>query len=194
MRKFKLDCAYIISKFESHDVIKEKLLKEIACSEGEHAISHRAEVDISRTDWYCSSDFSRKWVNCLSPYLLPKLQKMYLELGYDGLTIPEIWFQQYFNSSQHGWHTHSGNFTNVYYLELPEDSPKTQIVNAYNQKDIIELDVKEGDLAIFPSFVVHRAPINKSNDRKTIISFNVNALYSDDIYGKGIDSNAILQN
>lgn len=192
MRKFQLDCAYIISKFESHQKIKSDLLNMIACSESEHAISHKAEVDISRTDWNKSSDFSRSWVDYFTPFLIPKMKDIYLELGYDGFTVHELWFQQYYENSQHGWHTHSANFTNVYYLELPEDSPKTQIVNAFNQSEIIELDVKEGDMVVFPSFVIHRAPINKSKERKTIISYNVNALYSDNIYGKGLNSNAVF--
>lgn len=192
MRKFQLDCAYIIADFESHQKIKPDLLNMIACSESEHAISHKAEVDISRTDWNKNLDFSRSWVDYFVPFLIPKMKDMYLELGYDGFTIHELWFQQYYENSQHGWHTHSANFTNVYYLELPKDSPKTQIVNAFDQSKIIEIDVKEGDMVVFPSFVIHRAPINKSKDRKTIISYNVNALYSDAIYGKGLNLNAVF--
>ena len=38
-----------------------------------------------------------------------------------------------------------------------------------NQEEVIDLNVKEGDIIIFPSFVVHRAPYNKSNSTKTII-------------------------
>ncbi len=78
------------------------------------------------------------------------------------------------NSGTHGWHTHSDNYTGVYYLELPDETPKTQIVNPLNQTEIIDLDIKEGDIVLFPSFIIHRAPINKSNKRKTIISFDIN--------------------
>jgi hypothetical protein len=39
-------------------------------------------------------------------------------------------------------------------------------------KSIIDLDVKEGDLVTFPAYIIHRSKNNKSNDRKTIISFN----------------------
>jgi hypothetical protein len=34
-------------------------------------------------------------------------------------------------------------------------------------------DIKEGDVLIFPSNLVHRAPKIKNNLRKTIISFNI---------------------
>ena len=111
---------------------------------------------------------------------------IYKELGYDGYTMHDIWFQQYAKHSKHGWHTHSANFTNVYYLQLPAGSPKTQIVSPYDQCNVIEVDVSEGDILVFPSFVIHKAPPNLLDETKTIISYNINATYSNNIYGKGI--------
>lgn len=186
MKKYQLDCAYIISKFKYHNQVKDSLLSLIENSESENPVRPDAEVDITRADWHISSNFNREWVKYIYQPLSEEVLTIYKELGYDGLTLHEIWFQQYNQNSQHGWHTHSANFTNVYYLELPNGSPKTQIVNPYNQTDIIEVDVKEGDILVFPSFVIHRAPINKNTQRKTIISFNTNAVYSDNIYGKGL--------
>lgn len=117
---------------------------------------------------------------------MSEMLEIYNNMGYSGFNVSEIWFQQYLKDSEHGWHIHGGNFTNVYYLELPEGTPKTQIINPYNQKDIIEVDVKEGDLLVFPSYVLHKAPKNISDKRKTIISFNVTVNYSDEIYGKSL--------
>ena len=186
MIKHRLDCAYIVSKFKYHTELKSNLLALINKSQYEHVISPDAEVNISKTDWNLSSNFSREWVKYVIEPLLECSLEMYKELGYDGFTIHELWFQQYNTGSEHGWHTHSSNFTNVYYLEMPLSSPKTQIVNAFNQTDIIELDVSEGDIVVFPSFVVHKAPKNSSTERKTIISYNTNSTYSDKIYGKGL--------
>jgi hypothetical protein len=93
---------------------------------------------------------------------------------YKKAIIDKIWFQQYVNGNTHGWHTHGNNFTGVYYLELPNDAPKTQLVNPFSQTEIFEPDVKEGKIIIFPSYVIHRAPlVSNQNLRKTIISFNV---------------------
>ena len=189
MRKYKLDCAYVISKFEFHDELKSSLLDLIRDSNFESPKNIRAEVDITRTDWKYSSDMSRSWVQYLARPLMDQLLPMYQELGFDGFKINEIWYQQYSKTSQHGWHTHSSNFTNVYYLDLPKDSPKTKLVNGYNQSEVIELDVEEGDMVIFPSFIIHSAPPNLSNHQKTIISYNVDATYSENIYGKGIKEN-----
>lgn len=193
MQKYRLDCAYIISKFEFHNKMKSDLLDFIENSNFESPQNIPAEVNITKTDWTWSADMSRNWVQYLAAPLMHQLLPMYKELGYDGFKINEIWYQQYLKNSQHGWHTHSSNFTNVYYLELPADSPKTKLVNGYNQSEVIELDVEEGDMVIFPSFIVHSAPINLSNDRKTIISYNIDATYSENIYGKGIkDDHAIF--
>jgi hypothetical protein len=192
IKKYQLDCAYIISKFEHHLELKDILLEQINTSEYENPQHPVAEVNITKADWHISSNFNREWVKTIYPLLSEKMLEMYKELGYDGLTIHELWFQQYQKNSQHGWHTHSANFTNVYYLELPDSAPKTQIVNPYNQTDIIEIEVEEGDILVFPSFVIHRAPINTSTNRKTIISYNTNAVYSDTIYGKGLINNAVF--
>ena len=186
MKKYKLECAYSISKFKPHKELKARLLDLIAESTSEHVVQPHAEVDITRTDWATSSNFTRPWVEYLKQPLVEHMLDVYKDLGYGGYTLHEIWFQQYQKNSQHGWHTHSANFTNVYYLEMPDDAPKTLIVNAFNQQEIIEVEVEEGDILVFPSFVVHKAPINISNNRKTIISYNVNATYTDDIYGRGL--------
>jgi ectoine hydroxylase-related dioxygenase (phytanoyl-CoA dioxygenase family) len=39
-------------------------------------------------------------------------------------------------------------------------------------KTVHEFPCREGDVILFPSFVVHRAPSNPSPETKTIISFN----------------------
>ena len=99
------------------------------------------------------------------PYAL-ELAEMY------GLKIEENkpvtwWFQQYLQSSDFGWHQHSGHWACVYYLELPEMTEATEFLN-YGQ-----FNVHEGDVIFFPTFLVHRSPIIKSNQRKTIIATNV---------------------
>lgn len=182
----KLDCFYIIKNFKYHNEIKSSLVKKIEKSSFTKAVDKESETDISRTDWNISENFQRSWVTYLSKYLLNELLDMYKSVGYDGFTLHEIWFQQYYKNSSHGWHTHSSNFTSVYYVELPSDTPKTKLVNPFDQKTIIEPEIKEGDILIFPSFVLHKAPANFSNKRKTIVSFNTNVTYSNEIYGKGL--------
>jgi uncharacterized RmlC-like cupin family protein len=183
MEKYKLDSAYVVKKFEEHENIKVDLLNLIDVATYESPKFDSSEVNITKTDWSFSTT-NRDWVSYLSEPLVKNVLEMYAFLGYDGINISQIWFQQYLKDSEHGWHVHGNNFTNVYYLELPEGTPKTQLVNPYNQKEIIEIEVKEGDLLCFPSYVLHKAPKNNSNKRKTIISYNIDVNYSDDNYGK----------
>jgi hypothetical protein len=185
MIKYKMDSPYLVKPFTEHDQIKENLLKLMDAAQYISPKAEVAEVNITKTDWNLA-ETQRDWVTYINEPLTKNLLEMYNHLGYDGFTITQIWFQQYLVGSEHGWHTHGTNFTNVYYLELPEGTPKTQLINPYNQKDIIEVDVKEGDLLIFPAYVLHKAPKNESDKRKTIISYNVNVSYSDENYGKNL--------
>ena len=59
-------------------------------------------------------------------------------------------------------------------MHLPENSPQTEIMNPDDLTKKQKLNVKEGDIIIFPSFVVHKAPKLINHYRKTIVSFNIN--------------------
>ena len=63
----------------------------------------------------------------------------------------------------------------MYYVDLPEGTPQTEILNPFTQNDVQTLEVKEGDVIMFPSYVIHQAPTNKGVDTKTIISWNSSA-------------------
>ena len=84
-----------------------------------------------------------------------------------------MWYQQYTKNNTHGWHIHGENYTGVYYLEFPKGSSKTELIDQYNIRKKITVNAKEGDIVIFPSFIIHRAPKIINDIRKTIISFNL---------------------
>ena len=56
-------------------------------------------------------------------------------------------------------------------MELKEAAPKTQIIEPTTSR-LITVDAQEGDVVIFPSMFIHRAPTVIWQTRKTIISFN----------------------
>lgn len=171
-----LTTPYIIKSFKNHKNIKYDLLDCIKRSKGnELCVSDNYYSDnISKYDWNENTNFDRPWVKKFQPFLKQELTEIVNILGFNNYHLKLIWFQQYLKNGTHGWHVHSDNYTGVYYLEMSENSAKTQIVNPTNQKDIIELDVVEGDIVLFPSYVIHRAPLNNCDDRKTIISFDIN--------------------
>jgi hypothetical protein len=182
VKKYGLTTPYIILPFEDHSSVKDELLSLLEKTDYKSPKHAESETDITKADWFRSQDMEREWVKFAAPKLSPYITKMYDELGFDLLKITEIWFQQYQQGSEHGWHTHSGNWTNVYYLEFPEGSPKTLLTDPFDRKTKVEVDVKEGDLLLFPAFVMHKAPINNSKNRKTILSYNIDADVSDTMY------------
>ena len=93
------------------------------------------------------------------------------DIGCSKLDLEQIWFQQYLEDGYHGWHIHTGHYTGVYYLELDKTSPVTELRDPYTKR-IKRMNVKEGDMIVFPSYIYHRAPLNKSVKQKTIISWN----------------------
>tara|TARA_R100001126_G_scaffold97388_1_gene70685 strand:+ start:76 stop:591 length:516 start_codon:yes stop_codon:yes gene_type:complete len=83
-----------------------------------------------------------------------------------------IWFQVYNKGDWHGSHTHPGShFTNILYINLPDKNLKTILQKPNGE--FINFEVSEGDLITFPAFYQHQSPINKSNEKKIIISFNI---------------------
>lgn len=172
--KLNLTSFAIIKEFKPHQEIKEKLLDLIKQTPQEnlYTIDSYYSDNISKLDWSTCKDFERPWVKFILKKLQIHLDECVKNFSFQKAIIESIWFQQYVKNNRHGWHIHSGNYTGVYYLQLNKDSPKTELVDqAYN---LITLNVKEGDIVIFPSFMIHRAPIIENEFTKTIISFNLN--------------------
>lgn len=179
MNKIKLEVAALIDKFEQHDLLKDHLLDLIkrADNQVEEKIDKNWEYHISKCDWDNNTDFdNRPWVDLLKPHLQQHFDKCATEMLYQTTKIKALWYQQYNKNDAHGWHIHGDNYTGVYYLQLPEGSSKTELVNHYLQDKEIQtaqIEAKEGDIIIFPSFVIHRSPKIDNDVTKTIISFNL---------------------
>ena len=178
----------IIKPFTKHEEIKEQLAQEIAEATCDHLVENpgpwgRTHLDITRCDWKIARDFERKWVKTFIPALEQELKVIYTSLGYDYVGINQLWFQQYNTKSFHNWHTHTVcQWTGVYYLKLPKDGPKTEIVDVVTKRTLL-LDVKEGDICCFPSFIIHRAPVNRCEETKLIVSWNISTDVHGFIYG-----------
>jgi hypothetical protein len=122
---------------------------------------------IYHTDWNLPKNLKREYLDYFSIIIKPYIEELLIKLKSKYLQISNIWFQQYNKLDTHGWHTHSDtNFTNIYFVELPSKSLGTEILN-YDK-----LDLNEGDLLTFPACLYHRSPVNTTEERKTIISFN----------------------
>ena len=89
------------------------------------------------------------------------------------INIDGVWFQQYKDNDYHGWHFHQGsNISISYLLELDDGKYSTEFIDT-ERKNTFQLKCQEGDVIIFPSYIIHRSPNITSNNRKTTIAANL---------------------
>jgi hypothetical protein len=157
-----------LGSLKEHFFNKEKLLNEINNSPFEKY------NNISKCDWGIERKFERIYQNTFFSLIHPYLIEACKLINAENFNMHQFWFQQYEKDSEHEWHIHpSTNYTGVYYVEYPDKNAKTEILDFKTKKIFTMGDIKEGDVLIFPSNLVHRAPKIKNNLRKTIISFNI---------------------
>ena len=90
------------------------------------------------------------------------------------LDISKVWFQQYTTNDFHGWHFHGQSSISLsYMLELNDPRYSTEFIDT-ERNEVFQLDVDEGDILVFPSYIIHRSPLLKSDRRKTSVAINVN--------------------
>jgi hypothetical protein len=164
----KLETFYIVNKIKEHKQYKEELLSLI-----DKMPDQSPNGTITKSDWNLKRETSPEYLTLFYEIINPYMNEMCTFLKQEKWNIPRGWFQQYLTGSSHGWHVHFGaNYTNVYYLELPKgDKMKTQVLDLHTEK-VYELEVEEGDLITFPAGLLHRADVNTTDKRKTIISYD----------------------
>jgi len=159
--------SYIVTKIKEHKQIKKELLSLI------NKIPKNKYETLSHTDWNLPRDYKRDYLEYFYKVISPYMMEMTDLLNERRWEISNGWFQQYCKNDTHVWHRHQkSNFTNVYYLELPNNSLVTKIKPELNNKKIYSLKAREGDLVTFPACIAHTSEKITSNLRKTIISFN----------------------
>jgi hypothetical protein len=175
----------LINKIDNHNLLKKDLLNLINKEKTNslQKIDNYYTDDIIRLDWNKKTDWSRKWVVFIKKSLENHFEKVFNKIGLKDVEICALWFQQYIKNNTHGWHVHGDNFTGVYYVEFNKNLPKTEIVYPLTN-NLIPISVEEGDILIFPSFLIHRSPPVKTEDVKTIISFNISLKNIEDSFLK----------
>lgn len=171
IKKIKIPTFLIKSKFNKHKKYKNILLN---CFKNIKVNKDNFNKDnIFKLDFNDCNNPNREWTKLLIPDLLLHFSNCIKHIGYEGLTLRNIWFQQYNKEGYHGWHIHGSNYTGVYYVSFNKNFAKTKIIDPTNYKKIYEINAKEGDIILFPAFLIHESSIQKTNELKTIISFNL---------------------
>ena len=173
MKVNKLNSFYFTKSIENHNFHKNIILKLI------EKIPKNKFENISHTDWTLPNDYKREYLEYFKTIINSYILEIRDYLNTEKYIFENCWFQQYYQNDDHSWHTHElTQFTNVYFVELPNKHYKTEIFDN-TTNTLIDLDVKEGDVITFPSFYSHRSKPNISNERKTIIAFNSSFYISD---------------
>ena len=175
-------CPLITIPFQHHLTLKQPLLH---CLEQLPQTSVITGAKITKSDWndnehigethnpFAQQEPKPYW-NILYPEIKHTIDQAMKAVDITDFYCSNPWYQQYTTKDFHAWHRHPFAVYNVvYYLELPPNCPPTILRNPTDTKQIITPNVKEGDILIFPSCLVHGSPINETKLRKSIIAFNL---------------------
>ena len=108
--------------------------------------------------------------------------KPYLKSFMDGNPVDfvEMWYQKYYNNVVHKTHCHGfTGWSSIIYVEFdPKVHESTRFFSPFRQPwdcdvEVFQPKVKEGDMILFPSSLLHEAPVNRTDTRRTIISYNI---------------------
>ena len=89
-------------------------------------------------------------------------------------------------------HTHPNNYISAsYYVKAPKDCGRFSVTNPNTinrdkfpkqvnrtefNRNVAQINVEEGDLLIFPSYLPHYVEPNKSDEDRIVVSFNIDIL------------------
>ena len=161
----------LVNSVKDHKSHKKTLLKLIGDFERLHDTKDYTNCS---TDFNISQDIERDYLDYFHIHILDDvIESISKQLGLAPCEwdVLMAWFQQYNQSNVHSWHNHAyTQFTNCYFLELPDASHKTEILDING--NILEYDAKEGDIITFPAWMKHRSKPHEG-EQKTVIAFNL---------------------
>ena len=113
----------------------------------------------------------------------------FLRIGYDALEITGCWATVLANGAAHRAHSHPNNFlSGVYYVRTPpgadsinfhDPRPQAAVIRppvvelTAENTDQVVVNVTNGTLLIFPSYLEHSVAATASDEERISISFNV---------------------
>ena len=113
----------------------------------------------------------------------------FLKIGYDAFTVTGCWVSVNAPGTSHRAHSHPNNFlSGVYYVQTPAGAdtinfhdprkqtgiirPPVQELTAENTDQVV-VNVSEGTLLLFPSFLEHSVDPNPGDTVRISVSFNI---------------------
>lgn len=160
------------------DLNKKKILDALPPETEEHADPQDNGL---YTDFFVNAspestelpDYAETVISVIKPYLADFSSERRVE-------FTDMWYQKYYRGVQHQVHTHGhSGWSCVMYVEFdPEKHESTMFYSPFKNPwngnlETFQAPVEEGDMVIFPATVMHEAPQNRSDVRRTIVSFNI---------------------
>ena len=153
-----------------HSQIRSNLLDTIS----DYDQINRCPDYVTKTDFHDNLESFPEYFNVLRQNLSPLWEEICRKYWTESIGIVRVWFQQYNNNDFHGWHFHGdSNISLSYFVELDDAKYSTEFVDI-QRKNTFQIECGEGDVIIFPSYIIHRSPLIRSDTRKTTIAINLN--------------------
>jgi len=172
IRNIAIPAHVFIRAAPAHSDIKPRILEAIHVM-GEFSYKG-VNNSIFNTDWHLAANVVRPYFDVVRSTIAEHVEAIRVDQKYDTVSVGSVWFQQYKKGDFHGWHNHSQcTFSSVYYVDLAGGTPKTSFL--YNGVEF-DVEVSEGDILTFPSYLAHKSGVNASENIKTVIAFNANAV------------------
>ena len=127
----------------------------------------------------------------LQEYILNAFQNFGWEIEKKNIRITEMWAIINKTNDFNVLHTHPNCYlSSAYYVKAPKNCGKFEVENPNIAKkhsypeiaqqnelnlEVASIDINEGDLLLFPSYLPHKVTRNKSDQDRIVISFNVDA-------------------
>ncbi len=143
-------------------------------------------------DFNLESDEPKYFINSISASLNEAFNDMSWDIVNQEVKITSMWSIINKKNASNSRHIHSNNYLSAaYYVNAPNNCgdiifhdprsvttfrhPKFSKQNKLNS-NIFTIKPKEGLLALFPSYLYHSVDLNRSNEERIVISFNINLI------------------
>ena len=143
-------------------------------------------------DFDLENEQPKYFINSIST----NLNEAFIDMGWDlknqEVKVTSMWSVINKKNASNARHIHSNNYISAaYYVKTPENGgdivfhdprsvttfryPKIAERNTLNS-NIFTIQPKEGLLVLFPSYLYHSVDLNRSEEERIVISFNINLL------------------
>jgi len=142
---------------------REKILRHVEYIKSKHDTKF---AKMSSSDYKLEENPSvDTYLPIVTRMVRPALENYMRQYHCEILDIRRVWFAEYFNGADFGWHTHEGcNLSAVLHI-VCEEEYATELLG-YRHK------MGEGDFIVFPAMLPHRGkPVHRG--RKLVIGFNI---------------------